>query len=29
VVPFKITYHVIFGRPAFHSFHARPCYIYN
>jgi hypothetical protein len=29
VVPFKCTYHVIFGRPAFHSFHARPCYIYN
>jgi hypothetical protein len=22
-------YHVIFGRPAFHSFHAKPCYIYN
>jgi hypothetical protein len=29
VVPFKSTYHVIFGRPAFHSFHAWPCYIYN
>jgi hypothetical protein len=29
VVPFKSTYHVIFGRPAFHSFHVRPCYIYN
>jgi hypothetical protein len=29
VVPFKSTYHVIFGCPAFHSFHARPCYIYN
>jgi hypothetical protein len=29
VVPFKSTYHVIFGRPAFHSFHARLCYIYN
>jgi hypothetical protein len=29
VVPFKSTYHVIFGRPAFHGFHARPCYIYN
>jgi hypothetical protein len=27
VVPFKSTYHVIFGRPAFHSFHARPCYV--
>jgi hypothetical protein len=25
VVPFKSTYHVIFDRPAFHSFHARPC----
>jgi hypothetical protein len=29
VVPFKSTYHVIFGHPTFHSFHARPCYIYN
>jgi hypothetical protein len=29
VVPFKSAYHVIFGHPAFHSFHARPCYIYN
>jgi hypothetical protein len=29
VVPFKSTYHMIFGHPAFHSFHARPCYIYN
>jgi hypothetical protein len=29
VVPFKSTYHVIFGLLAFHSFHARPCYIYN
>jgi hypothetical protein len=29
VVPFKSTYHVIFGRPAFHSSHDRPCYIYN
>jgi hypothetical protein len=29
VVPFKSTYHVIFGHPAFHSFHARPCYIYT
>jgi hypothetical protein len=28
-VPFKSTYHVIFGRPALHSFHARSCYIYN
>jgi hypothetical protein len=29
VVPFKSTYHVIVDRPAFHSFHARLCYIYN
>jgi hypothetical protein len=29
VFPFKSTYQVIFGCPAFHSFHARPCYIYN
>jgi hypothetical protein len=29
VVPFKSTYHVIFSHPAFHSFYARPCYIYN
>ena len=29
VVPFKSVYHVIFGRPAYHTFHARPCYIYN
>jgi hypothetical protein len=29
VVPFKSKYHVIFGRPAFHNFYARPCYIYN
>jgi hypothetical protein len=29
VVSFKSTYHVIFVLPAFHSFHARPCYIYN
>jgi hypothetical protein len=29
VVPFKSTYHVIFGRPAYHRFQARPCYIYN
>jgi hypothetical protein len=29
VVPFKSTYHVIFGRPTFHSFHAKSCYIYN
>jgi hypothetical protein len=29
VVPFKSTYHMIFRRPSFHSFHARPCYIYN
>jgi hypothetical protein len=29
VVPFKSSYHVIFGRPTYHKFHARPCYIYN
>jgi hypothetical protein len=29
VVPFKRTYHVIFGRPVFHNFHARPCNIYH
>jgi hypothetical protein len=29
VVPFKTTYHMIFGHQAFHSFHGRPCYIYN
>jgi hypothetical protein len=29
MVPFKSTYHVIFGRSAFHSFLPRPCYIYN
>jgi hypothetical protein len=29
VVPLKSTHHMIFGRLAFHSFHARPCYIYN
>jgi hypothetical protein len=29
VVPFKSVYHVIFGRLAYHKFHARPCYIYN
>jgi hypothetical protein len=29
VVPFKSTYNMIFGRPTFHIFHARPCYIYN
>jgi hypothetical protein len=28
-VPFKSAYHVIFGHPAFYSFYARPCYIYN
>ncbi|KAK1609025.1 hypothetical protein QYE76_032698 [Lolium multiflorum] len=29
VVPFKGSYHVIFGRPTYHKFHARACYIYN
>ncbi|KAK1680972.1 hypothetical protein QYE76_041820 [Lolium multiflorum] len=28
VVPFKSSYHVIFG-PTYHKFHARACYIYN
>ncbi|KAK1620214.1 hypothetical protein QYE76_025731 [Lolium multiflorum] len=29
VVPFKSSYHVIFGRLTYHKFHARVCYIYN
>ncbi|KAK1686207.1 hypothetical protein QYE76_047055 [Lolium multiflorum] len=29
VVPFKSSYHVIFGRSTYHKFHARACYIYN
>ena len=29
VMPFKSSYHVIFGRPTYHKFHARPCYMYN
>jgi hypothetical protein len=29
VVPFKSSYHVIFGRPTYHKFHARACYLYN
>ena len=29
VVPFKSTYHAIFGRPAFTQFHACSCYIYG
>ena len=29
VVPFKSSYHAIFGRPAFARFMARPCYIYS
>ncbi|KAK1615994.1 hypothetical protein QYE76_021511 [Lolium multiflorum] len=29
VVPFKSSYHVIFGRRTYHKFHARACYIYN
>jgi hypothetical protein len=29
VVPFKSSYHLIFGRPTYRNFHARPCYIYN
>ena len=28
-MPFKSSYHVIFGRPTYHKFHARACYIYN
>ncbi|KAK1626493.1 hypothetical protein QYE76_000808 [Lolium multiflorum] len=27
VMPFKSSYHVIFGRPTYHKFHARACYI--
>jgi hypothetical protein len=27
VVPFKSSYHVIFGMPTYHKFHARACYI--
>ncbi|KAK1580099.1 hypothetical protein QYE76_072046 [Lolium multiflorum] len=26
---FKSSYHVIFGRPTYHKFHAVACYIYN
>src|SRR4051812_3281222 len=29
VLDFKSSCHVIFGRPTYHKFHARPCYIYN
>jgi hypothetical protein len=29
LVPFKSSYHAIFGRPTNHKFHARACYIYN
>ncbi|KAK1670618.1 hypothetical protein QYE76_058777 [Lolium multiflorum] len=29
VVPFKSSYHIIFGRTTYHKFHARACYIYN
>ena len=29
VIPFKSSYHIIFGRPTYHKFHARACYIYN
>ncbi|KAK1677051.1 hypothetical protein QYE76_037899 [Lolium multiflorum] len=29
VVPFKSSYHIIFGRPTYHKFHARAWYIYN
>ncbi|KAK1621245.1 hypothetical protein QYE76_026762 [Lolium multiflorum] len=27
--PVPFSYHVIFGRPTYHKFHARECYIYN
>ena len=29
VVPFKSVYHVIFGRDIFHTFMAKPCFVYN
>jgi hypothetical protein len=29
VVPFRSAHHAIFGRPAYWSFMARPCYIYS
>ena len=29
VVPLKSVYHVIFGHDIFHSFLARPCFVYN
>ena len=29
VVPFKSMYHVIFGRDIFHTFMAKPCFVYN
>ncbi|KAK1650867.1 hypothetical protein QYE76_068672 [Lolium multiflorum] len=29
VVPLKSSYLLIFGRPTYHKFHARACYIYN
>ena len=29
VINFKSSYHVIFGRPSYHKFHARSCYIYS
>src|SRR3954470_8791889 len=29
VVPFKSVYHIIFGRDIFHSFMAKPLFVYN
>ena len=29
VVPFKSVYHVIFGCDIFHTFMAKPCFVYN
>src|SRR4051812_2601220 len=29
VVPFKSVYHVIFDRDIFHTFMAKPCFVYN
>ena len=29
LVPFKSVYHVIFGRDIFHTFMAKPCFVYN
>src|SRR4051812_10054615 len=29
LVPFKRVYHAIFGRDIFHTFMAKPCFVYN